>query len=63
MTIDVSRGSAKIYEFPARGRFAVSAKDDVAPAANLVSQRAAKVVYGGGWYHDEAIEADRTRKN
>ena len=51
--------SAKIYEFPARGRFASSSKED---ANALATSRAAKIVCGGAWYHEQAIEdADRDR--
>lgn len=62
-------GSAKIYEFPARGRFAAAGNRDESKSADVTSLRgakgvAAKSVYGGSWYHDAAIEeAERTRKN
>ena len=50
-------GSATIYQFPARGRFAAGAvREDEKLAAP-------RVVFGSGWYHDEAIEAERARKN
>ncbi len=56
--------SAKIYEFPARGRFAqVERGDNAMPATNFVSSRVAKVAVSGAWYHDEAIQAEQTRKN
>ena len=53
-------GSATIYQFPQRGRFAVSAAREEVKTAAVVAPR---VVFGSGWYHDEAIEAERTRKN
>jgi hypothetical protein len=62
-------GSAKIYAFPPRGRFALRIHDEHAvPGANLKLPRGVTLVTGGsGWYHDEAIqdalEAERTRKN
>lgn len=58
MTTNAENGSATIYQFPARGRFATSA-----PCEEVKTVAAPRVVYGSGWYHDEAIEAERTRKN
>ncbi len=54
------QGSAKIYDFPPRGRFVVGASHDSA-AANT-APRAPAIAFGS-WYHEEAIEAERTRKN
>ena len=50
--------TAKIVQFPARGRFARATAD-----AQLRAVDAPSISFGGGWYHDEAIEAERTRKN
>jgi hypothetical protein len=61
MTTNSDRGSAKIYEFPARGRFAVRAARDEAPEAKLAPQVVNAV--SSGWYHDAAIAEDRARKN
>lgn len=58
-------GSAKIFMFPARGRFAEAGprNDTVALDAGL-SPRVAPVVSGDNWYHDEAIrEAEQAPKN
>ena len=65
MTTSHESGSAKILQFPARGRFATGdRRDDAKPAATSLSLRLAKVAYGGAWYHDEAIrEAEHTRGN
>ena len=54
--------SATIYTFPPRGRFALRI-DDTAPATNAQLPRGAKLVSSGSWYHDEAIQAENTRKN
>ena len=65
MTTNVSAtptASAKIYTFPPRGRFALRI-DDTAPATNAQLPRGAKLVSSGGWYHDEAIQAENARKN
>jgi Protein of unknown function (DUF2735) len=61
MTTNSHSGSATIYAFPARGRFAPGGRRDDSP-------RMTKVVIGDAWYHEEAIqeaikEADRNRKN
>ena len=53
--------SATIFQFPARGRFAPRS-EQAPPAANLTSPQMA-VVASSGWYHDEAIREERTRKN
>ncbi|MGA2893779.1 MAG: DUF2735 domain-containing protein [Xanthobacteraceae bacterium] len=67
MTTNVSgsennSGSAKIYAFPARGRFAIGGQREGAMlAANLQMPRGVKVASGSGWYHEEAIQAERSR--
>jgi hypothetical protein len=63
MTTNLRRGSATIYQFPARGRFAV-AGDQSESAMNQMSVRAAKIVSGGAWYHEAAIQdAERASDN
>jgi hypothetical protein len=56
MTTNLS-GSAKIYTFPARGRFApAGAADPVPPAADVALPAGAVLApSGSSWYHDEAI--------
>ena len=54
-------GSATIYQFPARGRFAPSAAGQPSEQANAGAPRGVRLVSGSAWYHDEAIEAERTR--
>ncbi|MGZ3411071.1 MAG: DUF2735 domain-containing protein [Xanthobacteraceae bacterium] len=55
MSENTQRQSAKIYGFPARGRFAVGQRhEESKPIAELPSARM-KLVSGGAWYHDEAI--------
>ena len=64
MTTSHDRVSATIYEFPARGRFALAGQGNEKSSANYLSPRVARVAYGSGWYHDEAIEdAEHTRRN
>jgi hypothetical protein len=59
MTTSISRGSAQIYEFPPRGRFALNARDESQSRINLEAQALPKVAYGSGWYHDQAIQDER----
>jgi hypothetical protein len=61
MTTSTSGGSAQIYQFPPRGRFALSAHNE---SQAVESQPLVKVAAGSGWYHDAAIqEAERPRSN
>jgi hypothetical protein len=55
-------GSATIYQFPMRGRFAASAPHDDDANAASTTPRAPAIAFGS-WYHEEAIEAERARKN
>ena len=56
--------SATIYQFPAGGRRAVLDRlADAKPGFNFAAARTVKTVLGAGWYHDEAIEQDRTPKS
>ena len=57
MATNVQAGSATIYQFPPRGRYAAAVRERDA------SVQPANIVFGSGWYHDEAIEAERARKN
>ncbi len=67
MTTNIS-GSAKIYAFPPRGRFALRSQDgELVPAAKVQLPYGVKLVSSSGWYHDEAIrsstESEQGRKN
>jgi Protein of unknown function (DUF2735) len=62
MTTTISAGSAQIFQFPPRGRFALSAESQ--SRTSVESQPLVKVVAGSGWYHDAAIQdAERPRSN
>jgi hypothetical protein len=64
MTANISGGSAKIYTFPPRGRFATAGQFEQSTlGANLQLPRGVKIASGSGWYHDEAIAAEQSRKN
>jgi hypothetical protein len=58
------RPSAKIYQFPrkAQANFVASASRAIAPT-NPRFQAAPTIEYGGGWYHEAAIAAERPRKH
>jgi len=60
MATSFQRESATVYEFPLRGRFAQAnrQRDEAAEAASLP-----RIAFGGAWYHDAAMEAERLRKN
>ena len=50
-------GSAKIYPFPARGRFAAGGqRDEAEQTARVALPPGVKIASGGGWYHEAAIE-------
>ena len=63
---EVSRSSAQIYQFPARGRYAV-AGNDIAYRQEAVNfaPRLAIAALSGAWYHDEAVRESEQlpRKN
>jgi hypothetical protein len=64
MTTSAFSGSAKIYQFPTRGRAISGNRREDTSAADLISLQVTKSVCGSGWYHEEAVqEADRSRKN
>jgi Protein of unknown function (DUF2735) len=61
MTTTIPAGSAQIYQFPPRGRFALNARDENRTA--IASTPVIRVV-SSGWYHDAAIqEAEHSRSN
>ncbi len=61
MTTSTSGESAQVYQFPPRGRFALNAGEDPRVRIDLEVQALPKVVYGSGWYHEQAIEDERRR--
>jgi uncharacterized protein DUF2735 len=64
MTMSNSRETAKIYAFPAGGRFAASSKgEEFTQPANVQVPHAVLIASGSGWYHDEAIQTEQRRKS
>ena len=64
MTTSHDRGSAEIYQFPPRGRFAVAGRrNEPKSAAGISLSRPTTTAFSGSWYHEEAVqEAERARK-
>ena len=58
MTTSTSGGSAQIYQFPPRGRFALNARSE---SQVVESQPLVKVASGSGWYHEAAIQEAEPR--
>jgi hypothetical protein len=54
-------GSATIYQFPVRGRFATAVPQEQNATPQPAQTPFATV--GGAWYHDEAIQSERLRKS
>jgi len=64
MTTTIHRESAKIYQFPMGGRAGLASLRSAAkPADDRFGAPSPQIVFGGGWYHDAAVqEADQVRK-
>jgi hypothetical protein len=59
---NLSQESARIYQFPARGRKTVdSRREDSNSAIDGAAPRVSATTFGSGWYHEAAIQdAKRT---
>ena len=63
MSTVISGESAKIYQFPLRGRFVGQRRDASEAAPAPAYAQAVPTTYGEAWYHEEAIrEAEQSRK-
>jgi hypothetical protein len=65
MNTSFNHGSAKIYQFPAGGRAALGGRrnDETKLAVDQESSRVSAAAFGGGWYHEAAIqESEPERK-
>jgi Protein of unknown function (DUF2735) len=61
MNTSFHHGSAKIYQFPVRGRPAIGARYEQAKTAvDIKAPAVSEVASGSGWYHQAAIDAERT---
>ena len=54
--------SAKIYQFPRKGVVAAALSRETKPALDHRLRVVPTVDFGSGWYHEAAIQAERTRK-
>ena len=63
MTEGTERRSARIYQFPLRGRVAVRRREEVKAELDAAAMRACDAASGGGWYHEAAILEDRATKH
>jgi hypothetical protein len=62
MNTSFHHGSAKIYQFPVRGRPAIGARyEEAKTAVEFKSPRVSEAACGSGWYHQAAIDADSER--
>jgi hypothetical protein len=60
---NVRQETAKIYQFPRRmDANSVALRRERASAPDSRLQEMPAVEMGSGWYHEAAIEAERTRK-
>jgi hypothetical protein len=62
MTI-IERPTATIYQFPVDGRAALRKQEQQTSGDYLASLGVCEAACGSGWYHEEAMEAERNRKN
>ena len=66
MRTSAQRETATIYQFPIGGRAGLAQqnqRNDTSVSAYLNSLGACQAPAGSGWYHEEAMEAERQRKN
>jgi hypothetical protein len=56
-----TRPSAKIYQFPRKPVPRASAGGQEALVGRM--SQAPRIEFGGGWYHEAAVQADRPRKS
>lgn len=61
MNTSFNQTSAKIYQFPAGGRAALGGRrcDEAKPAID--TPRVNEVVCSGSWYHEEAIQEEKSK--
>jgi len=57
MTTNMQAGSAKIYQFPSKGRAVTGARRDADRlAAELAALGVSHAALGGSWYHEAAVQ-------
>lgn len=55
MTQDAQGKTAKIYKFPVGGRAGLQTARETAKRVEVRPVRAAKIVHGSSWYHEQAV--------
>ena len=65
MNNSLNQGSARIYQFPAGGRAALGGRkhDETKPVAGQGLSRVSEAAFGGGWYHEAAIQESEPERN
>jgi hypothetical protein len=65
MNSSLNQGSARIYQFPAGGRAALGGRkhDETKPTADQELSRVSEAAFGGGWYHEAAIQESELERN
>ncbi len=62
-TMIAMQKSAKIYQFPRRNRTVTEgARREMRAAEAVLPPSSSRIVYGGAWYHEEAVEESRRGK-
>ncbi|WP_424631858.1 DUF2735 domain-containing protein [Bradyrhizobium sp. SYSU BS000235] len=62
MASNASHGTAKIYQFPVRGRKTAGGDHEpIRPTTDPRFQPVLGDTFGSGWYHDAAIEEEKRR--
>jgi hypothetical protein len=61
MTTSLNHVSARIYQFPARGRSATGGRryEETRSVTDLASPRVSEAACGDGWYHEAAIQESK----
>ena len=61
MNASLNQGSAKIYQFPTRGRSAGGGRrfEETKRATDLASSRVSEAACGDSWYHEAAIQESK----
>jgi Protein of unknown function (DUF2735) len=61
MNTSFHHGSAKIYQFPVRGRASIGSRQEETKTIEINAPRVSEAACGSGWYHEAAIEEDSKR--
>lgn len=59
MATSLDHGSAKIYQFPAGGRAALSGRRFEETKPPVEQPRLNETICSGNWYHEEAIHEEK----